>query len=234
MPSWKIHEKWCKALGVRREVCQKINKIVDLPPHDIEDKMLKEKWLREAFESGMPKDNPLLTLAKTGSISESYEKLIAELNEITFKFGGEGIRATFCHIALDRIAELIELGFNREKIKERLIENELMSYVPDYDQVFTEISREARPSPTKMQRRKEFEELAKSGVHGVFVVDGVLLPPTPALVKIKSKLKKSEIVYIEWGSNVYEARKGRIRRTLYKLEDLAELIKEVNKLQTNK
>ena len=40
---------------------------------------------------------------------------------ITNRFGEEGINATFNHIALDRIAELIELGFGKEEIKESLL-----------------------------------------------------------------------------------------------------------------
>ncbi len=29
MPSWKIHEKWCKALGIKEEICKEVNKIIN-------------------------------------------------------------------------------------------------------------------------------------------------------------------------------------------------------------
>ena len=51
MASWKLHEKWCTALGVKKETCKKINKIIDSQPHDIVNALLKWGWLRDLFES---------------------------------------------------------------------------------------------------------------------------------------------------------------------------------------
>jgi len=196
---------------------------VDRPPHDIVDQLLKKGWARQAFESG------ILTEGICVIPGDDIGKLTTELAEITNRFGREGIRATFNHIALDYIAELIELGYNKEEIQERLINNALMSYISDYEQAFADISRESKPSSAKVQRRKEFEELAKSGVHGVFIVDygHPPLSPAPALNRIKSKLKKGETVCVKWGVDAYDAKKGRISRKLCKMEDLAELIAEI-------
>ena len=52
---------------MKEDICREINKIIDFPPHDVEDR-LKEKLLREAFESGMPKDHPIIRLIESGFI----------------------------------------------------------------------------------------------------------------------------------------------------------------------
>ncbi len=218
MPSWKIHEKWCQALRVRKEVCKGVNKIIDSPPHDIVDNLLKWKWARDLFESGKLRQ-PLF--------GGYYGIVTSELAEITNRFGEEGIKATFNHIALDRIAELIELGLKKEKIREKLIENDLMKYIPDYDQVFKDISKEVEPSKQKIERRKEFEELTRSGVYGVFYINSRPLPPVAGLNLIKSKIKKGERVYVKWGIDTYDALKGRIKKFISNEEELKKLINEI-------
>lgn len=223
MPSWVVHEKWCQVLGIERYVCREINKIIDSPPHDIVDKLLEWRWARDLFESGRLKE-PICIVP-----GDTHGKVTAELAEITNGFGEEGIKATFIHIALDRIAELIELGFNEEEVRKKLIENDLMKYIPDYDEIFIEISREVSPSPKKILNRREFEELARSGVYGMFKVNGTLLPPTAALVKIRSKIRRGEDVYVKWGINAYEARKGKISKKISNIKDLKELIDEIKK-----
>jgi len=222
MPSWKIHKKWCKALKVKEEICEKINRIIDDPSsHDIVDRVLKWGWARDAFESGIL-STPFCIVK-----GDEYEKVTSKLAEITNKFGEEGIKATFSHIALDRIAELIELGYSKEEIRERLIENGLIEYIPDYDEVFRDVSREVKPSEQKIKRRKEFEELARSGRYGVFYVDGKILLGPAGLNYIKSRIRKGEEVYVKWGTNVERARRGRIRRFISNEEELWELIREI-------
>jgi len=225
MPSWSIHKKWCKALGIKEEVCQEVNKIIDSSPHDIEDRLLKWEWAREAFESGKIKESFCVVHG------DDHEKLTKELAEITNKFGQEGIKATFNHIALDRIAELIQSGFDKEQIRKKLIEYKLMDYVPDYEKVFRDISREVKSAPLRIQKRKEFEKLARSGVYGMFVVDGSLLPPVAALLRMRSKLAKGKSVYVKWDVDAYKARAGRIKRTLYRMDDLWELIREIKQFK---
>jgi len=127
MPSWKLHEKWCKALGICKEICREVNRIIDSPPHDVVDNLLRWNWARMAFESGKLRE-PIHIVS-----GDDYEKVTRELAEITNRFGVEGIKATFSHIALNRVAELIELGFDKEEIKRKLIENDLMKYIPNYD-----------------------------------------------------------------------------------------------------
>jgi len=59
MPSWKIHEKWCKALGIKEEICKEVNRIIDSPPHDIVDRMLK--WgMRSKKIKGFTKEQKAL------------------------------------------------------------------------------------------------------------------------------------------------------------------------------
>jgi len=221
MPSWKLHEKWCKALGISEEICREINRIIDSPPHDVVDNLLRWNWARMAFESGKLRE-PIHIVP-----GDDYEKVTRELAEITNRFGVEGIKATFSHIALDRVAELIELGFDKEEIKRKLIENDLMKYIPDYDQVFADVSNEVKPSEQKIKWRKEFEGLAKSGVYGMFYIDGKYLPAAAGLIQIKSKIKKGKSVYVKWGIDADEARKGRIKKNVSNEKDLEELIRVI-------
>ncbi len=221
MPSWKIHEKWCKALGIKEEICKEVNRIIDFPPHDIVDKILKWDWARDLFESG--KLNTSFGIVG----GDEYQKVASKLAKITNKFGEEGIKATFSHIALDRIAELIELGYNKGEIEKRLIANDLMKYIPDYDKVFREISEEVKPSEQKIKRKKEFEELARSEIYGMFYIDGRLLPAVAGLNYLKSKVKKGNIVYVKWGIDAYDARKGRIGKFISNEKELKELINEI-------
>ena len=94
MPSWRLHEKWCQSLGISKEVCREVNKIIDDPSHhDIVNKILKWGWARDAFESGK-----ILT-ARGFMIPNPYGKVVSVLAEIVDKFGKEGIKATFNHIA---------------------------------------------------------------------------------------------------------------------------------------
>jgi len=221
MPGWKIHEKWCRALGIKEEICKEVNRIIDSPPHDIVDKILKWGWARDSFESGIL--NTPFGIVE----GDEYQKVTSELAEITNKFGEEGIKATFSHIALDRIAELIELGYNKEEIEEKLIANDLMKYIPDYDKAFREISEEVKPSEQKIKRRKEFEDLARSGIHGMFYIDGRFLPGVAGLNYLKGKIKKGNSVYVKWGIDAYDARRGRIGRFISNERELKELINEI-------
>ena len=227
MPSWKIHEKWCKALGIEEEICKEVNRIIDTSPHDIVCRNLKWSWARRAFESG--KLNRPFGIVE----GDDYQIVTSELAEITNKFGEKGIKAAFSHIALDRIAKLIELGFNREEVKRELIANDLMKYIPDYDEVFRDISKEVKPSRQKIKRRKEFEELVRSGVHGMFYIDGRFLPAAAGLVHIKSRIKKGDVVYVNWGVNADDARRGRVRKFIANEKELKELINEIKNIQCN-
>ncbi len=186
IPSWKIHEKWCEALGIRKEVCLKVNRIIDSPPHDSVDRLLKWGWARELFESG-ELNMPIGAIGR-----DDYYKVTSKLAEITNKFGQEGVKATLSHVALNRIAELVELGFDKEGIRKKLIEADLMKYIPEYDQAFADVFHEVKPSESKIKRRKKFEELARSEVYGVFYTRGRLFPAVPGLVYVKSKIKKEE------------------------------------------
>jgi len=227
MPNWKTHEKWCQALGVRKEVCQKVNRIIDSPPHDIVDKLLKWRWAREWFESGKLKTS--LGIVE----GDEYQKVTSELANITHRFGEEGIKATFNHIALDRIAELIELGFDKEEIRKKLIKNDLMKYISDYNQVFDDISQQIKPSNNKIKNRKEFEKLAKSGIYGMFSINGKFIPAVAGLIYIKGRIKKGEKLYIKWGIDAYDARRGRIKKFISNERELDDLIKEVKNIKRN-
>lgn len=67
----------------------------------------------------------------------------------------------------------MKLGFNREKITEKLTQNSLMGYVLYYDQVFTNIYQEIKPSnDNKIKGRIEFEELAKKGICEMSCIGG--------------------------------------------------------------
>ena len=121
-----------------------------------------------------------------------YEKVTTKLAEITNRFGEDGIKATFSHIALDRIYELIELGYNKKEIKNKLIKDDLMKYIPDYEQVFKDISMEVKPNIYKIKRKEEFEEIVRKGIRGMFIIDNNILPPAAALLKIKKQIKKGK------------------------------------------
>ncbi|MGQ4876549.1 MAG: hypothetical protein ACP6IY_20990 [Promethearchaeia archaeon] len=193
MPSWKIHEKWCEILGISREVCKEINKIIDLPPHDIVKKLLRWGWAREAFEKGMIKETFRI---KKG---DEYDKLFSELAEITNKYGGEGIRATFCHIALDKIAELIKMGLKKDDIEQKLNKENLMGYIYDFNAVYNDISKEINPSSNKIQRRIEFNNTVRSGVKGIIRIDfDKPLSAPAALIRLKSLLNKGKKVHVKW------------------------------------
>jgi hypothetical protein len=221
MPSWRIHEKWCQALGVKKEVCKEVNKIIDSVPHDIVNKVLKWGWARDLFESGM------LIMPIGIFKGDDYEKVTSKLAEITIKFGFEGIKATFNHIALDKIASLIRSGFKKEEIRERLCRDNLMRYIPDFDKVFDDISKEVKPNERKIQERKEIERLAKSGIFGVFYIDGKVLPAVAGLRYIKSKIKKGESVYVKWGFDTYDAIKGRIKMFVSTENDFKNLMRRI-------
>ena len=156
MPSWRLHEKWCQSLGISREVCREVNKIIDDPSHhDIVNKILKWGWARDAFESGK-----ILT-ARGFMIPNPYGKVVSVLDKIVVKFGKEGIKATFNHITLDRIAELRKRGFGKEEIKKKLVDNNLIQYITDYDCVFEDIAKEVKPEEKKIKQRAKFEEIVK-------------------------------------------------------------------------
>jgi len=213
MASWKIHIKHCKKLGIKEEICKKVTQIIDSPPHDIEDTVLYKKWLREAFESGNLFEDPIVKLFI------GRDPLFNELAEILRKFGKDGIIATFNHIALDRIAELIEQGFNKEEIRAKLLKLDLMKYISDFDEAYNDISKEVKPSKKKISQREEFTEIVKCGVRGVFIIDGEFLPAPSALLKIKSKLKKGEIVRVRYGRNYYSCDKTIVFRDLKDFEE---------------
>lgn len=238
MPSWDLHEKWCQALGISRAVCEEVNRTIDRVPHDIEDEILKQKWLREAFRKGKIRHNQreAKEIGKTFSkffANRIHEELFCELTEITNKFGEEGIKATFCHIALDRVAELIMMGMKKEKIMEGLREKGLINYIVDFDKVFQDISKKVKPIPHLIKRRETFEKLAKlaKGVYGVFSVNRVNLSPLPALLKIESELRKGDSVEVEWGENHYvvSKRRAKIKKVLHSEEDMMNLIEDIKK-----
>ncbi len=213
MASWKIHIKHCKKLGIKEEICRKVTRIIDSPPHDIEDMVLRKLWLRDAFESGNLFENPIAKLFI------GKDPLINELAEILRKFGRDGIIATFNHIALDRIAELIEQGFNKEEIRAKLLELDLMKYIADFDEAFSDISKEVKPSKKKISQREEFTEIVRYGVRGIFMIDDKFLPAPSALLKIKSKLKRGEIVRVRYGRNHRSCNKTIVFRDLKDFEE---------------
>ena len=161
----------------------------------------------------------------------SYGELISTLAEITVKFGEEGIKATFSHIALDRIAELRKRGFGKEKIKKKLIGDGLIRYIPDYDCVFEDIAKEV---DEKMIEWRKVVERSR-GVYGFFYIDDEkLLTSLPALLHIYSRVKKGETVYVKWGYNVSGALRGKITRFIRSerdLEDFLLLIKQIYEAQ---
>jgi len=213
MASWKIHIRHCKRLGIKEEICKEVTRIIDSPPHDIEDRLLRERWLRDAFKSGNLFENPIVKLFMRKDL------LINELAEILRKFGKDGIIATFNHIALDRIAELIEQGFNKEEIRVKLLELELIKYISDFDKAYNDISKEVKPSEKKIGQKEEFTKIVKCGVKGVFMIDGRLLPAPSALLKIQSKLKKGEIVRVRYGRNSHSCYKTIVFRELRDFEE---------------
>jgi len=222
MASWKLHRKWCEALGIDKDVCREVTRLIDKEfPHDIVDNVLKWGWARESFESGN------LTSTVFVTPEDKYGKVTKALAEITNRFGIDGVRATFNHIALDRVTELIELGYDKEQIRQKLTKLDLMKYIPDYDEVFKDIQQEVKPSEEKIKRRKDFEKLAKSGIYGVFYIDGKLLPAIAGLNYIKGKVSKGEEVYVKWGIDSYEARRGKIARFVSDEKELWELIDDI-------
>jgi len=225
MPSWRLHEKWCQSLGISKEVCREVNKIIDDPSHhDIVNKILRWGWARDAFESGK------IIAARGFMIPNPYGKVVSVLDKIVVKFGKEGIKATFNHIALDRIAELRKRGFGKEEIKKKLVDNNLIQYITDYDCVFEDIAKEVKPEEKKIKQRTEFEEIVKKGVRGVFYIDGRPLPGPAGLWHIYSRVKKGETVYVKWGYYTEDARRGKIKKFVHNerdLEDLISLIKQM-------
>jgi hypothetical protein len=229
MPSWQIHERWCKRLGIKESVCREVNRIIDSFNHDNVKKLLKWRWVRESFESrdSIGELNSVIENSTIKEFRRDIYQVTSKLAEITNRFGEEGIKATFNHIALDRIAELIKQGFKKEEIREKLIKDDLMKYIPDYDQVFSDISKEVYPSESKIQRRKEFEESTKSGISGKFYIDGKSLPAPSGLVHIKGKIKRGEKIYVEWGAEAWEAQRGKICKFISNEDDLKKLIAEI-------
>jgi len=276
MPSWRLHEKWCQSLGISKEVCREVNKIIDDPSHhDIVKKLLTltrgsiselmyyfrlknylenylenlEKWFQSLErELGISKEvcmriklreldhlaSELKSYLKGYFIGDpSYGELVSTLAEIIVKFGKEGIKATFSHIALDRIAELRKRGFGKEEIKKELTFTGLIQYIPNYDCVFEDIAKEVKPSEKMIEWRGVAER--SSGVHGFFYIDDEkLLTSLPALMHIYSRVKKGETVCVKWGCNVSDAVRGMITRFIRSerdLEDFLSLIKRIYEAQ---
>lgn len=224
MTSWAIHEKWCQKLGISKIVCREVNKIIDRPPHDVVDNLLKMKWAREAFEAGKLTEEMF-------QFKEIYAQLTRDLAEITNKFGEEGIKATYNHIALDYIDELIRLGFKKKEILRKLTENDLTEYIPDYDEVFSDVSKVSKPSKQKIEHREKFEKLVKRGVKGMLIVANQSLPAPAGLVKLEGRIRKGESTNVKWGCNEDSARQGMIHRRISTRAELEDLIEEIKKQQ---
>ncbi|MCW3132390.1 MAG: hypothetical protein N2V73_06710 [Candidatus Methanospirare jalkutatii] len=205
-------ERWCRSLGISKEECMRI-KLREL------DHLANE--LKSYFKDYFKED-------------PSYGELVSTLAEITVKFGEEGIKATFSHIALDRIAELRKIGLGKEKIKEKLIGDGLIWYIPDYDCVFEDIAKEVKPNEKIIEWRKEWKKVAERsrGVRGFFYIDGEKFlagspSPVPALLHVYSRVKKGETVCVKW-----EYRRGIITRFIRSerdFEDFLSLIKRISK-----
>ena len=229
-------------LGFEESICRKVNEIIDSPlGHDVVNPDLRGRrlWIKEAFLSG-----ELTEPIGWGDDWRATEKLANIRNQ----FGIEGIKATLSHVALDYIAELIKRGFTKEEIWKKLEKiltewkreaeynhrEELTELTKNieitFNQIFADVSREVKPSPAKIQQRKEFERIAKLGVPGVFKVDGYKLHSTAALIKINSKLKKGEVVWVRWAPHAGKLKREGITEKICNKEDLDKFITKVKAL----
>lgn len=71
------------------------------------------------------------------------------------------------------------------------------------------------------------------GVKGVFWIVGYdkKLNSLAALLFVEKELKKRECLHIKWGKDIHDAKKGKIRKKVCRMEDFYELLEEIKELQ---
>jgi len=74
----------------------------------------------------------------------------------------------------------------------------------------------------KRSIRKRSSGAGIKGIKGVFIVDGVILPPASAILRIRKEVKYGKRVWVEWSYNSYK-----IRRAISTEFELNELISEI-------
>ena len=140
-------------------------------------------------------------------------------------YGDLGVKAVLLHHALDYIestAKLYEKHEILERINQKLYKesfgnmlSEILSFISTH---WEEILPDLKKPPPPKKHPREYE----NGIKGTFIVDGIILPPVPAISRIRKELECGKSVYVVWQYNSYE-----IRRIISNESELYELISEI-------
>jgi len=237
MPSWEIHRKWANELGIPKNVTDEVNRLIDFP----------EKWFEEKYPerynrimnglevlriTDILNADPCIGLLKlslamnvfghdVGRGRKWQEKL--QLNCIFNHYGIQGVKAALLHHILDYIETTTgERHDVLERIKQKLqgtrfggVLFQILSFVDaHWDEILQDLN--------KRSMRKRSSGASIKGIKGIFIIDGVILPPASAIPKIRKEVKYGKRVWVEWSYNSY-----RIRRAISSEFELNELISEI-------
>ena len=239
MPSWKIHRKWGKELGIPENIVDEVNMLIDFP----------EEWFKEKYPerydrivNGLEEVRLLDVLDKDPCIALFKASLAVNMLghdvgrrrkwqrdlqlECAFKhYGDLGVKAALLHHALDYIwatANLFEKQEIMMRINQKLYEesfgnilSEILSFISAH---WEEILQDVKKSPPQ----KKHPRKGGMGIKGIFIVDGIILTPAAAISKIYKEVKCGKSVYVEWQYNSYE-----IRRIISNESELDDLISEI-------
>lgn len=131
MPSWRIHDKWSKRLGVREEISKEINELIDFPYKWLMKKHGKEIEMENKII--IHTSNPCLALISLFKLKHLGIKIGHDIGrkrkwqaELLFKcvyyhYGEEGVKAAILHHALDYIERVsFEKIETLSRIREKL------------------------------------------------------------------------------------------------------------------
>ena len=239
MPSWRIHRKWTRKLGIPDEVANEINKLIDFP----------EKWFKEEYPKEYDKimnglevlritdvleRDPCIGLLKSslamnvfghdfGRRRKWQEEL--QLNCVFNHYGTRGVEAALLHHILDYL-ETTTASFERHDVLERIKQKlqgtqfdyllfKLISFVnTHWDEILQDLNERS------IRRRTSGASI--KGIKGVFTVDGEILPPRPAILKIRKEIKNGKRVWVEWS---YDSHK--VESTICSESELNNLILKI-------
>ena len=237
MPSWEIHRKWANELGIAKDLADEVNRLIDFP----------EKWFEEKYPERYNRimnglevlritdildADPCIGLLKSSLAMNVFGHDVGrgrkwqgelQLKCIFNHYGIQGVKATLLHHILDYIETATgEKHDVLERIKQKLqgtrfdgVLSQLISFVDaHWGEILQDLNKRA------IRKRSSGADI--KGVKGVFIVDGVILTPASAILKIRKELKHGKRVWVEWSYTSY-----RIRRAISSEFELNELISEI-------
>ncbi|WP_456449925.1 hypothetical protein [Palaeococcus sp. (in: euryarchaeotes)] len=237
MPSWEIHRKWANKLGISKNVADEVNRLIDFPERWFEEKYperydrimnrLEVLRITDIFDA-----DPCIALLKSSLAMNVFGHDVGrgrkwqgelQLKCIFNQYGIQGVKAALLHHILDYIETTTGekhdvLNRIKQKLQGTRFDGVLFQILSFVDAHWSEILQDLN----KRSIRKRSSRASIKGIKGVFIVDGVILPPVPAILKIRKEVKHGKRVWVEWSYSSY-----RIRRTISSELELNELISEI-------